>query len=263
MVSTKGYRENLAKEKQKQRQGHTALNVCSERSDSNQVTDVAIADDGDFTFAHLQQNISQVKLPSGWTPRTSPARLMISQLECTDEDMKVSRTVTISDDLHWKVKIHGHDIPNTHPAFNDTSTVIDSFEMLEKLLALISDCNICCGNPEQMFVELLQSKGGEIVKAISFAGEKEVSAYLEGDFNATSLDGTSYHHTVRTSKCSLITDKNRCTECCKYRNNLRSLVSRRKSDNLGDENKTHSSSRTNLRYLTNQQLQQRAKKLTQ
>nr|XP_006814529.1 PREDICTED: uncharacterized protein LOC102801316 [Saccoglossus kowalevskii] len=162
----------------------------------------------------------------------------------------------VGEDLNWRVKVHGRDLLNSHYIFNNIPPTVTDFEVLNKLITVISQCNICMGNTDPSFIELLQSRGGEIVKAFSFSCEKDVSAYIEEDLHAKAKDGKVYHSTIRTTNCLLIADKIRCTKCSSYRNNLRSLLSRRKSQD--QVCKIQTGSRVNLRYLDKVQLKERA-----
>ncbi|XP_077869632.1 uncharacterized protein LOC144361541 [Saccoglossus kowalevskii] len=164
----------------------------------------------------------------------------------------------VGEDLTWQVKLHGRYIPKNHSIFEGISSAVTDVDMVTTLISEAVKCKMCPGNFDQSYIDLVRGKGGEIVKATSLSGEKDVSAYLEDDYNAKTKEGNIYHATIRTVECHLITEKKRCSKCSAYRNNLRAMVARRKSQ---EGEKTSSDSKVNLRFLSPTELRERASNL--
>ncbi|XP_070562112.1 uncharacterized protein [Ptychodera flava] len=218
-----------------------------------------VLEDKVFDLSFLHQHLNQVTLPSGWSHVMVESSLYFQKVEKIGEDLKTSRRITIMEDLQWKVVIHGKPVPETHTIFQGFPSVIDSVQTLNKLVDLINNSWICSGNADKVYISLVTEKGGEIVKAVSFSGEQGVSAYIESDYGAKAIDGSVYQSTVRSTKCTMLTDNKRCAECTKYRGNLRALVAKRREKD--EVNLSCSNSRVNFRYLTKPQLQERAANL--
>ncbi|XP_077865085.1 uncharacterized protein LOC144350905 [Saccoglossus kowalevskii] len=223
--------------------------------------DVCIREPEPFTFSYLKQHVNEVSLPLSWSLLSSCSEFRFSKVEFIGDVSKVSRCVMVAGNLTWRVLIHGRDVTSGHDIFEHVPQTITALSVITQLITLVNTCNICMGNTDQAFIDLVQSRGGEIVKSVSFAGEKEVSAYIEEDYNAKAEDGTIYNSTIRSVDCILITDRKRCCKCSSYRSNLRSLSSRRKSQGKEQNMCTDTNSKANFRYLDKTQLHARATNL--
>ena len=147
--------------------------------------------------------------------------------------------------MEWKVFIYGNLVPLNSGIISDFLSVIQSYSDAKQLLEFLTESSICEGNNENDFIELLQSRGGEIKNHLT------VTAYLD-----------KVNNTVRHRDCSLIcSGRSNCKVCQKYRNTLRALKS--KSSTGRSKCLSSTSSYANYRYLQNSELKQRLKNVQQ
>ena len=104
--------------------------------------------------------------------------------------------------------------------------------------------NVCVGHPEEQYVALLESRGGEIKGCTGL-----ITAVID-DYFPVVQDGVTHTLTVRHHNCKMITLQSKCNTCLHYRPTLRSMVSRkRKQHLLSPSRRTATTSRVNFRYL--------------
>ncbi|XP_070540759.1 uncharacterized protein [Ptychodera flava] len=220
-------------------------------SENEQVKDSGFLEDIAFSFSLLQQKANQVTLHSGWSHVMLESALYFNKMEKIGEELTVSRSVAVSEDLSWKVRVHGRPIPKTHTIFEGLPPIIDSLQTLNKLVSLISDSSVCIGNADEVFLVLHKSKDRKIVEGLSSSAERQAAAFMEGDCNGKSVDGSECHETVKSRKCVMITENLRCPECTNYRCVLRALVSQTKAKS--EQKVSSSNSLVNFRHSTNPQ----------
>ena len=197
-------------------------------------------------------------LPEGWSVKfeSSVDHIDIWKVGCQNSVMSQPATVTtclsIFEDLTWRLYVHGKvvnilscivlvHIPVT---LNATSTM--------ELLSLIDTLNVCVGNPDPKFIALCEMHGGEFK-----AADGTLSSFKD-DFPPIKFEGEVYKSTVRSTKCSILTEDIKCDMCKNYRATLRALCSRqqRTTDNAISK-RTEVSSHTNYHYLTTDQCKRR------
>lgn len=103
------------------------------------------------------------------------------------------------------------------------------------LVSRLDAMNVCCGNPDANYTEMLESKKGKIVSATG-----ATIAYLD----------TNCQKTVRHHSCILLTEEkySKCSGCSSYRDNLRSIYY-----NYIKSKQSEPSVRSNFRYLSSPQ----------
>ena len=120
----------------------------------------------------------------------------------SDEGCKVTRSIVIHTDLTWLVHVHGKEISHSNSAISNIGERLD-VSSLQELVNILDQYNICCGNPEQQFLSLVESKNGSITQQNGV-----ISAYLD-----KSLPVNDHSSTVRTSSCDIISKTPKCTSC--------------------------------------------------
>ena len=152
----------------------------------------------------------------------------------------VKISLTLTSNLHWSVKVYGK-LCSISTIYNNCPVTIRSFENLYQLCKFLNEANVCHGNNDDTFIELLKSREGTIRNVCG-----SVVAYLDASNN-----------TVRHQNCTLLCDGLKCQNCHQYRASLRALVS--KSNKQNTRSKTDSSSHANYRYLQPHELTARLK----
>lgn len=153
----------------------------------------------------------------------------------------VKLSLTIFSNLKWTVKVYGQPVAVNNSILCVCPVLINSFDDLRSVCKILSEANLCQGNNETNFIQLLESRGGTI-KNVS----KSVVAYIDAAAN-----------TVRHQSCSLLCNESKCQSCHQYRPSLRAMLS--KSSKQSSQSKTDSSSHANYRYLQPQELTTRLK----
>lgn len=152
----------------------------------------------------------------------------------------VKFSVTVSNDLRWKARVYGRLVPDYNVIFDDFPCIMTSSDVIILICKSIENMYICEGNSDDLFIDVLKSKGGVIKK------DGVISAYY--DENSKSI----YH-----SKCELLrSEPGKCAHCCRYRATLRAMKSRMQRCEAASVKTSHSS-HANFRYLRNDELQER------
>ena len=206
----------------------------------------------------LEKLCNSLVLPEGWSVKfeSSVDHIDIWKVGCQNSVISQPATVTtclsIFEDLTWRLYVHGKvvnilscialvHIPVT---LNATSTM--------ELLSLIDTLNVCVGNPDPKFIALCEMHGGEFK-----AADGTLSSFKD-DFSPIKFEGEVYKSTVRSTKCSILTEDIKCDMCKNYRATLRALCSRQqRTTDDAISKRTEVSSHTNYRYLTTDQCKRR------
>jgi len=122
--------------------------------------------------------------------------------------------------LTWKVNVFNYKISKDTPPLSSFPEIVDENQVAMLLLQLDS-LNVCSGHPEQHFIELLNDRMGKLYRASG-----EVAAYVDNSCSMYADDGQLISVTIRTSNCTILTEKARCINCMDYRPTLRSIYNR-------------------------------------
>ena len=221
-----------------------------------------------FTLQQIQEGIGflslvedlhkSIKLPGqSWSdqspsPVTSIKLCKISsEASSSGQPLIVTHCLSVSSNLQWSVSVHDHEVKQSNcPALASVSKELTP-QSLECLLTLVDSLNICIGQPDDHFVEMVSSKNN-ILKS----QDGSVMAIVDDHLNGEVLTKT-----VRTTRCELLLDGDcmKCTPCKTYRPTLRTLYNRyshRSSDSISD-----ASSHANIRYMNTPEKKDKIMKL--
>ena len=109
-----------------------------------------------------------------------------------EQPLVISHEIAILGDCTRSLRVHGHQVDSS--VFSNLATVpsvLDSGSFLA-FLKLIDDLNVCVGQPDSRFIELLQQKSNEIVLP-----DGSRSAYID-DSACVHYNDQCYSATVRT-----------------------------------------------------------------
>ncbi len=158
----------------------------------------------------------------------------------------ITHSVRIKEDLTWSLSIHGFLVDSSRCRVLSGIPEHMCPSSLEKLLKLLDKCNVCPGNPDDRFVEMVEAKKGQLMSKDG----KTVTATVDS-FSSVFCIGKIHAKTVRVSTCELLADGNRCTSCMSYRDSLRSMHHRwLKQKSLSPSKRQSTRSKTNLRWLS-------------
>ena len=88
----------------------------------------------------------------------------------------VVRSVTVSSDLTWYAHVLGKVVLRTNVVIQSLPAKVSSKSVLRQILMTVQSVQLCPGNPEEHFVQLLERKGG---KTCGRAGETSTSAFID------------------------------------------------------------------------------------
>ena len=171
------------------------------------------------------------------------------------QSVVVTHSLTICDDLTWTAFVHGHHVDGKKSRIlSAIPTKLDS-ESLNSMLLKLDQCTVCPGHPDKHFVEMVLLRKGMVSKS------GEVVATIDS-YSPVHLNGETYTQTVRNRSCEIIVRGVKCSHCIKYRSTLRKSYHRWNiKRNTSPSKRISPSSRSNVRFLSTPEKQQRYKNL--
>ncbi|XP_077862505.1 uncharacterized protein LOC102806398 [Saccoglossus kowalevskii] len=111
----------------------------------------------EFSFSYVQRNCQQfLNLPVRRTVLSGPTSVRISKLENIHEtEYKITRSVTIHDNLKWSVAVHDKGVK---AEFVQVPQTISDIGILNLLVNSVDNSNVCCGNQDPHFIEMVRGK---------------------------------------------------------------------------------------------------------
>ena len=82
-------------------------------------------------------------------------------------------------------------------------------------MKLIDKCNVCLGNPDTGYIEMVDSKKGHLMSK----DKKDITSAID-KFSLVYYGDKQYTKTVRVSSCELLMEGKKCASCGSYRNSL-------------------------------------------
>lgn len=158
----------------------------------------------------------------------------------------VTHSVRIQENLSWNLFVHGSQVDSLKCTLLTGIPEILSPSSLEEFLKLLDKYNICPGNPDSGYIEMVEAKKGQLMSK----NRQNLIATVDS-FSPVFLNGEKYAKTVRVSTCELLVEGRKCTSCVSYRNSLRSMYHRwLKQKPLSPSRRLSTRSKTNLRWLS-------------
>ena len=151
--------------------------------------------------------------------------------------------------------------PADSVVLSDVPQCVSDVHSLLFILQQVASAQVCAGNPDPSFVELIEREGG------CFRGEKkELVATLDNTCNVT-VSGCTYERTIRTQDCGILCQPSssgekrvRCSRCSHFRAHLRVKRSRQNSSESDPRSSAVAdSSHTNYSHLSKDELVERLK----
>jgi hypothetical protein len=110
----------------------------------------------------LQQRTSVMNiLPQGWTSSllTDEQQLLYVMMEqSTDSEPVIVKSLSIKKNFSWQIHVRGK-TPKLHSSVVASfPTLLTNISDVERLLQYIDQCRFCCGNPDDKFAALIESK---------------------------------------------------------------------------------------------------------
>ena len=174
----------------------------------------------------MNLHLSIADLSPAWIDYTSQQVSKIrfcivsSQSSTSKQPLRVTHSLTVNEDLTWEVFVLGHKINAAKTCLRHIPSHL-GINSLSQLLQLVEGSNVCPGNPDERFVELVSSKKGSKITS----GDECTKAFIDDGYDVN-FKGKVYTTTVRTTSCTILTPGAKCLSCNQYRPLLRSLHSR-------------------------------------
>ncbi|XP_071101730.1 uncharacterized protein [Haliotis cracherodii] len=137
------------------------------------------------------------------------------------ESPTVKLCMNIRSSLVPSLLVHKIVIDREHDIWTGLPKIVMSFGDLQKFFDRLKLWDVCVGNHEEEFTSTMPKW------STSYTKTNQVLAYHEADFCAK-RDDIEYHSTIRSTKCTMLTVRKRCSHCSLYRNTLRKKISRSK-----------------------------------
>lgn len=166
-------------------------------------------------FLNLKETLA-TSLKERWFLTDSEDKIKIFEFyKQPGNTVSVKQSVIIEQDFSCKLFVHRQEILRDHEVWTGLPVYISTVEDVNKLLTRLDSFSVCIGNCDEEYNELIPVGAG-----LSDGFTSEIRAYREGDFCA-SKGNLSYDSTVRSVKCKLLVEGNRCPECLDIRRILR------------------------------------------
>jgi hypothetical protein len=183
---------------------------------------------------------------------TTISTLQVVLMETTANGPAVAISVSVHEDSSWLLHVHGNLIQQHSLSMPQVPSLLDSVSTLESVLLFLSSCSICCGNCDEAYSPLIESRKGKFVDSsgiilVGIYHGKFFALHCIGSNVVAYVDGKG---TIRSSKCSYLISKisARCSECAKHRRILNAMLHRVKNTQHVTQ-PSNSSISTNYRYL--------------
>ncbi|SMN01764.1 hypothetical protein SPONN_23 [uncultured Candidatus Thioglobus sp.] len=166
----------------------------------------------------------------------------------------MTHSLIVKEDFSWTLTIHGTqvDIRNCS-CLSGIPEKLD-LETLPLLLSIIDASSVCCGNFDDTYVRMMESKNESPNKT-------SISAFIDCHCPIT-VDGEKYARTVRCSNCEILVEGGKCSSCMKYRDSLRKMYHRwQKQITSSPSHRESTSSRVNFSVLISSEKKKRYKNL--
>ena len=133
--------------------------------------------------------------------------------------LMVTHSLRVAENLSWNLSVHGFQI-NSYKCglLSDVPEILNHIS-LEKLLKLIDSCNVCPGNPDRCYIEMIEAKKGRLMSK----NGQDISAAIDS-FSPVHHSDKQYSKTVRVSSCELLVKGNKCASCVSYSDSLRKMT---------------------------------------
>lgn len=190
--------------------------LIDQREDSDDSHSVPVLEVEEVTvesssFKGLAEDIKCCVESRNYVFHESESHLMLLKLY-ESEPPSVKLSVRINSDFTCRVNVHRKQLNSSHTIWNDMPSVFNRVSSVENLLDKLDSMTVCCGNPEIKFHDLVPIGCG-----LSNNVEPEIVAYREGDCGAISSENLPYSSTIRSTNCSMLTERKlNCIACSKY-----------------------------------------------
>ncbi len=118
-------------------------------------------------------------------------------------------------DLSWKVFSNGIQLPAISRLLHGFPSTLKSSSDILNLLRRVENVIVCPGNPESLYVSLVEKRGGSIR---SERGSGDSVEYVDCN-SMVHINGESYSITVKRGDCDILcmrgvnSNQNRCKKC--------------------------------------------------
>ena len=170
----------------------------------------------------------QMNLPQKWNcfSNSNNTQLHIYKIEdmnecgnmnsSTQHSLVISHSIAINQNLTWSLKVNGQHVdPALCTSLASVPSVLNP-GTLSEMLRIIETLQICTGQPDDDFVNLLQLRNGKIISP-----KGSTSAYI--DNTPFTSNDKFISVTVRMTQCEILTKTGMCKSCKQYRPTLRKL----------------------------------------
>ena len=101
--------------------------------------------------------------PPGWQISNNADTLEMSLL-ANHSTSAITFSVKIRKNLRWEVRVHDNALPVGSKIYDELPTLVTSTEFFNVICSTIQSLNVCEGNSDDFFIEMIRNKGGEIKK---------------------------------------------------------------------------------------------------
>lgn len=86
--------------------------------------------------------------------------IVLARFSMRDGCLAIDASLSVHDDFVWQAEVGGRSIPILHFNFQNR---LDSLSAVSKLVSVIDNGTICCGNPDSKFLSLVKLRKGKFM----------------------------------------------------------------------------------------------------
>ena len=167
---------------------------------------------------------------------------LYAEQSSSKQPVKITHCLTVESDFTWSLFVFNVKVKKTLcPSLASTPGRLLSSDALNQVIKLVDQLRVCPDQPDSKFIEMCEAKKGVFKNT-----QGEVVAYMDNQAPVI-FKHTAFSRTVRTMKCKLLTNVDKCSQCQEYRNSLRKSHSRWVHRSVDEA--TQSSGKVNIRFL--------------
>ena len=120
----------------------------------------------------LHDHVMSLELASDWVARVNdcPREFLMFKIYRHDgsdgssegEPIVVVRTLTVSEDMTWSVTVNGHKLDPSISLATSKFPATLKYDDFKALVTVVTKYRVCCGHPDDAFVEMGHKKKGEV-----------------------------------------------------------------------------------------------------
>ena len=173
-------------------------------------------------YDELRSDITQLllsKFASVYSMNLKSEKIQVVEMYPSKDKVSVKLNVTIDQNYRARIFVHKVQLDEQHDFWIGLPKLYDCSKNIERLLSKLQLFTVCVGNCDEEYQALVPSETAILESSSGVTG------YREGDMGAIK-GNLEYQSTLRNTKCKLLVQGARCSQCSGLRSILRARALR-------------------------------------